>query len=108
MRRDRRLRDAHRAERQLINRLHEQAAHFVGDRLRRRVDHQPAVAAIDPHARIAANAEGARQQFVGDLLLEFAHLLAARFETRCSSSSAARFRHLRDDRSRQQFFSCGT
>jgi hypothetical protein len=96
--------NAHGAKRQLIDRLHQQPAHFVGNCLRPCVDDQPAVAAIDPHARITPDAESARQQFVGDLLLEFAHLFAAWFEALLLFQfSGARLRNLRDDRSRQQF-----
>jgi hypothetical protein len=43
------------------------------------IDHQPAVDRVDPGPGDAAAHEGARQQFVGDLFLQFAQLLAAEF-----------------------------
>ena len=67
-------------ERQRVDRFDEEAANVVGKRLCSRIDDEPAVRRIDPYAGIAANAERARQQFVGDLLLEFAQLLSADLE----------------------------
>jgi len=102
-RRGGRLLDIEIVQRQRVDRLDQQADDLVGLRGRGRIDHQPVVDGIDPDARVAVDAEGLGQQLVGDALLDFLHLLAARLVALLLFDFLrAGLGDLIDDRGRQQ------
>ncbi|MNX95730.1 hypothetical protein D3C86_1280170 [compost metagenome] len=101
--RHRRLVHVQARHRQRIDGLEQHAAHFVGLGRGGGIDGQPAIHGVDPDPGIAADAEGARQQFLGDLFLQFLELLAARLEALLLLQlGGARLGHLVDHGGRQQ------
>ncbi len=93
-----------RLQRHLVDGLEQQLDDVVGLGRAGRIDHEPAIDRVDPGPDIAAQREGARQQFVGHALLQFLHgFFAWREALRFFHLGRLGLGHLVDDRCRQQF-----
>src|SRR5690606_9242196 len=67
-----------------IDRLDQEFQDFIRFCRTGGIDHQPSVDRIDPDPGLTLNAEGARQQFVGDVFLDFLLRLRPGLEPLCS------------------------
>ncbi len=89
---------------QAVDRAEQLTEHCIDLRADSSVNYQPAVRRVDPDVRHAADVERLGHQFVGNGLLEFAHLLPARPEALLLFKlGGTHLYEVTDDRARQQF-----